>query len=163
MNARAMRRRMCTIPQRLAADPSVTEFWKKLQGGSEFASRLEEARKGSQAERAALAVDLASRWTVEQVAATKQENNVGSTFSLRVDGATVGLLRTASWPKGPDGIKTAVLHALHCDPAMPLALAAYPLIEHARTTLTHESIGVERIMGIAALPGRCQWIVEENA
>ena len=55
--------------------------------------------------------------------------------------------------------KTALLFSLQCDPAVPLALAAYPLVEHARAVLTSDAVGVERILGIAALPGLCQWMV----
>lgn len=158
------RRLLCTAAaQRVATD----RFWQKLQATGlastpQLASDLEAARSGTQDERAALAVALASRWTVQQVAATKQEKNVASVFALQVDGANVGLLRSSIWPAGPDGFTTAVLFGLHCDPALPLALASYPLIEHARKQLTDESIGAQRIMGIAALPGLCPWIAQEE-
>jgi hypothetical protein len=67
----------------------------------------------------------------------------------------LGLLRATVWPEGPDGFKTAILHTVQCNPALPLGLAAYPLVSHARATLTAKAIGVERVMGIATLPGLC--------
>ena len=39
-------------------------------------------------------------------------------------------LQVTIWPEGDglkrDGFKTALVHSLHCDPALPLALAQYP-------------------------------------
>lgn len=150
---------------RVALDPTVAEFWKKMQTGTEstsFLEQLDEARNGTQEERAAFAVALAKRWDVVQTSAVKQENNVATTFALQVDGNWLGMIRASIWPEGKDGFKTAVLSGLHCDPALPLALAAYPLIQHARDALTQESVGVQRIMSIAALPGLCPWMVEER-
>ena len=67
---------------------------------------------------------------------------------LRPTAVDVGLLRAAIWPEGPDGIKTALLFSLQSDPALPLGLAAYPLIAHARKLLTSAS-GVEEAAGTA--------------
>ena len=132
-------------------------------GGKRGHAQLEAARRGSYESRSALAISLSKRWKVEQVAAQKLENHVLSAYVLRVDGVDLGLMRGAVWPEGPDGLKTALLFSLHCDPALPLALAALPLVHHARQTLTSEEIGVQRVMGIAALPGLCQWMVDERA
>ena len=171
MRSAAARRGMCDAARRLAFRDGA-ELWRKSQDGiigPELFTKLEAARQGNQEVRSALAVALAKRWSVDQVAAKKQDDSVVSTYALRVkqhDGdeqISVGLLRAAIWPEGPDGIKTALLFSLQNDPALPLGLAAYPLIEHARKLLSSESIGVERILGVAALPGLCQWISDERA
>ena len=126
--------------------------------------KLEAARRSNNFEsRSALAVHLAQSWKVETVAAQKSDASVVQTFALRVDDVDVALLRASIWPEGPDGFKTALLFSLQSDPALPLGLAAYPLVDHARKALTAPDVGVERILGIAALPGLCQWVVEEEA
>ena len=162
---------MCEAAKRLAFRDGA-ELWRKSQDGiigPELFTKLEAARQGNQEVRSALAVALARRWSVDQVAAQKQDNSVVATYALRVkqldgeESISVGLLRAAIWPEGPDGIKTALLFSLQNDPALPLGLAAYPLIDHARKSLSSEGIGVERILGVAALPGLCQWIADERA
>ena len=60
-------------------------------------------------------------------------------------------------------MRPALLHSLHCDPALPLALAGYPLIVKAFQTLTSDDIGVKRVMGIVPLPGLCQWLTNERS
>ena len=71
----------------------------------------------------------------------------------------LGLMRAAIWPQGPDGL----LFSLQNDPALPLGLAALPLVHRAKQTQTSDDIGVQRVMGIAALPGLCQWMADELA
>ena len=80
-----------------------------------------------------------------------------SAYALRVEGVDLGLMRAAIWPAGPDGLKTALLFSLQSDPALPLSLAALPLVHHAKAKLTSAELGVRRVMGIAALPGLCEW------
>jgi len=128
-----------------------------------LAAELEAARAGDYECRSAFAIGLASRWLVEQVAAKKQADRVECTYALRVDGADLGFLSAAIWPEGPDGVKTALLFKLRADPALPLMHAGVPLIEHARSHLTSSDVGVQRVMGVAMLPGLCQWIVNEQA
>lgn len=155
------RRSLCTVSARVAAR---SDFWKKMQmTNSDLEAQLDAAREGTQEERGALAVQLARRWDVVQISATKQETNVATTFALQVDGARIGLLRASIWPEGKDGFKTAVLSGMHCDPALPLGLAAYPLIQQARSELTKDAVGVQRIMSIASLPGLCPWMIEERS
>ena len=169
------RRAMCSVAKKLLREDGA-ELWRRGQDGKvgpELFTQLEAARRGSQEVRSNLAVTLAARWHVDQVAAQKKDENIVATYALRVKqrddpredqpDVDVGLLCASIWPEGPDGIKTALLFSLQSDPALPLGLAAYPLIAHARKLLTSKDIGVERVLAIAALPGLCQWIKEERA
>ena len=54
-------------------------------------------------------------------------------YALRVEGVDLGLMRAAIWPSSmtQDGFKTALLFSLQSDPALPLSLAALPLVHHA--------------------------------
>ena len=150
---------------RLSSDPTGAELWRRNNAGipPDLSGQLEAARTGSYMSRSALAVHLAKRWKAEQVHAQKKEAHVVATFALRVEGVDLALLRASIWPEGPDSVKTALFFALQSDPAIPLALAAYPLVDYAGRALTSEDIGVERVLGAAALPGLCQWIVDEEA
>ena len=111
---------------------------------------------------------LSKRWTVDQVSAQKmKESHVMAAYALRVEGADLGLMRAAIWPASmtQDGFKTALLFSLQSDPALLLSLAALPLVHHAKAKLTSEELGVQRVMGIAALygpmsktrPEACTW------
>ena len=95
--------------------------------------------------------------------AAQTEVNVLAAFVLRADGVDLGLLRAAIWPEGPDGLKTALLFSMQSDPALPLGLAALPLVHHAKKKLTADEIGVQRVMAIAGLPGLSQWVQDERA
>lgn len=169
-SVRVAKRHVCSVARKLAFRDAA-DLWRRSQEasvGPALFTQLEAARQGTEEVRAALAVTLAKRWSVEQVAATKGDTSVGATFALNVlqdDGptVTVGLLRAAIWPEGPDRIKTALLFSPQSDPALPLGLAAYPLIEYARRELTSNAIGAERCLGVAALPGLCQWMRDERA
>ena len=138
------RRAMCSVAKKLLREDGA-ELWRRGQDGKvgpELFTQLEAARRGSQEVRSNLAVMLAARWHVDQVAAQKKDENIVATYALRVKqrddpredqpDVDVGLLRASIWPEGPDGIKTALLFSLQSDPALPLGLAAYPLIAHAR-------------------------------
>ena len=166
----ACQRSLCVAAKKakLGIDPSGAELWRRAQSAMgilpELAMQLEAARRVATYEsRSALAVHLAKRWTVDTVSAQKGETSVVATYALRVDGVDLALLRASIWPEGPDSVKTALIFSLQSDPGLPLALAAYPLVEHARKELTSEDVGVERILGVAALPGLCQWMVENKA
>ena len=140
-------------PKRLA---DAADFWRRSQDGvvlPELGLKLEAARRGSYESRSALATALSKSWTVEQVTAQMLESHVLSAYALRVEGVDLGLMRAAIWPAGPDGLKTALLFSLQSDPALPLSLAALPLVHHAKGKLTSDEVGVQRVMGIAALPG----------
>ena len=91
----------------------------------ELDAQLEAARRGSYESRSALAISLSKRWKVDQVAAQKLENHVLSAYVLRVDGVDLGLCvaRFVARGDGPPE-DAALLFSLHCDPALPLALAA---------------------------------------
>ena len=52
---------------------------------------------------------------------------------------------------------------MQSDPALPLGLAALPLVHHAKKKLTADEIGVQRGMAIAGLPGLSQGVQDERA
>ena len=173
-------RGLCSVSRRLASDPTGASFWRTLHLGKvlpELDSQLEAARKAFQQQRktsdgtanayesrSALAVALSKRWKADQVSAYKSDGNVTANYALRVDDdVELGFLKCTIWPEGPDGFKTALIHSLQCDPALPLALAQYPLVTKAMETLTSEDIGVKRVLGIVPLPGLCAWLVNERA
>lgn len=176
-------RALSSVAARLHASDAVGAdviFWRQVQLGRvlpELDAHLEAARaalvKGKKTSdgtanayesRSALAVALAKRWSVDQVSADKKPDSVTATYALRVDeGVDIGFLKATIWPEGPDGFRTALLHSLHCDPAIPTCLAGYPLITKARETLVSEDIGVKRVLGIVPLPGLCQWLTEERS
>ena len=166
-------RGLCSIADRMKSDPTGISFWRQQQNGKvlpELDAQLEAARRAlresrktsdgsanAYESRSALAVALAKRWRVDQTSAYKSEDegNVTANYALRVDDdVDLGFLKATIWPKGPDGFKTALIHSVHCDPALPLALVAYPLIAKAFETLTSGDIGVQRVMGIVPLPGQ---------
>lgn len=187
------RRAVSTLPlsltkRPLPSTPLRTEleslFWRRHQQKTgvvpELADKLEAARGSGYANRSALALHLAKSWKVKHADSRMHEEAerctessvtkpgcVVTTFALGVGGTDLGLLRASIWPEGPDSgaepCKTALLFSLQSDPALPLALAGYPLIEKARDTLTAPTVGVQRLLGIAALPGLCQWICDERA
>ena len=174
-------RHLCSVAQRLVSDPTGASFWRTLQQGKiprDVDAQLEAARKAlresrktsdgsanAYESRSALAVALAKQWQVDQVSAYKGEDSVTANYALRTanGGADLGFLKATIWPSGADGVKTALLHSIHCDPALPLALAGYPLISKSLETLVSEDIGVKRVMGIVPLPGLCQWLVNERS
>jgi len=139
----------------------------------ELAARLAAAVGQSVTARSELATSLSSSWRAEPVgeaAALQGGAGAGKAFAFALrsgevgrnggpDAAEVGMLRAALWHADRAGdVSTAMLFAPQCHPALPLSIAALPLIDAARATL-HQH-GAERVAAVAALPGLCEWVVE---
>ena len=154
----------------------LSSAWSRRQHGRgwrvappELAARLAAGVGQSVTARSELAASLSSSWRAEPVGeAAPLQGGAGAgkafAFALRsgeaeADAAEVGMLRAALWHADRAGdVSTAMLFAPQCHPALPLSIAALPLIDAARATL-HQH-GAERVAAVAALPGLCEWVVE---
>ena len=146
-------------------------LWSRQQHGTvwrvvppELAARLAAGIGQSVVARSELATSLSTSWRVEPIGeAADLQGGAGKAFAFALrsgeDAAEVGLLRAALWHADRAGdVSTAMLFAPQCHPALPLSIAALPLIDAARATL-HQH-GAERVAAIAALPGLCEWVVD---
>ena len=139
----------------------------RFSAHADVARALEEARGADLAKRAELAGSLSSSWEAsESGEAQPLPDGAGAvhTFALRSScGVELASVRAAIFAAGGNAdVATALMFAPACDPALPLALAARPLVAHAVrvATATH---GAERVAAVARLPGLCAWIVETAA
>ena len=149
----------------------LSRVWSRQQHGTgwrvlppELAARLETGIGQSVTARSELAESLSASWRVEPIGeGTPLKGGAGTAFAFALRSgeadAEVGLLRAALWHADRAGdVSTAMLFAPQCHPALPLSIAALPLIDAARATL-HQH-GAERVAAVAALPGLCEWVVE---
>ena len=119
--------------------------------------------------RSELAATLAASWRAELVGEPRPAPGGGTSlaYTLRAgasptQGADVAVLRAAIFPADQAGdVATGLLFAPQCHPALPLNLASAPLIEAAVAGVRER--GADRVAAVAALPGLCAWIVEQQA
>ena len=132
-----------------------------------LAALLEDGVGRGLAARSELAIVLSASWRAEAIGEPVSLEGGGGTalaFALRTsEGVDLALMRSSMWAAERTGdVATAVLFAPQCHPALPLSIAAVPLIDAACSVLRTEH-GAERVTAIAALPGLCQWVVETAA
>ena len=147
--------------------PLCSSVWSRQPNvPSELAAKLEAAVGQSLAVRSDLATSLAASWRVEPIGEPAPfQDGAGKAwaFTLRMgEGTDLGLLRAAHWHADRAGdVATAMLFAPQCHPALPLSVAAVPLIDAACAAMREQ--GAERITAVAALPGLCDWVCETRA
>ena len=158
----ALAGRMSALARQSLSRP-LSRAWSRRQHGGgwrvappELAARLAAAVGQGVAARSELAASLSSSWRAEPVGeAAPLQGGAGAgkafAFALRsggdagggggggeaaADAAEVGMLRAALWHADRAGdVSTAMLFAPQCHPALPLSIAALPLIDAARATL----------------------------
>ena len=140
---------------------------RRFSAPADVARALEEARGADLAKRAELAGSLSSSWEACELGeAQTLADGAGAvhTFALRSRcGVELASVRAAIFGAGGNAdVATALMFGPACDPALPLALAARPLVAHAIGVAT-AAHGAERIAAVARLPGLCAWIVATRA